>query len=114
MKTLCIVTLGLVSLIACNDSDRSKTVNAAERKPYPADTAQTDADVTLTLKIRKVLEDDSSLSIDARNAKVAAKNGAVTLTGSVNDMAEKNAVESDVMKVAGVKSVDNKLSVKNP
>ena len=43
---------------------------------------------------------------------IASKNGAVTLTGSVNEEFHKNLAKETVENLPGVKSVDNKLKVK--
>lgn len=109
MRLLPIAAFGLVAVLACND----KYSSAAEKSPPPSP-AQNEGDATLIMKIRKTLQDDSALSIDAKNAKVAAHNGAVTLRGTVRDVEEKSAIEARILTLPGVVSVDNQLGTKNP
>jgi hyperosmotically inducible periplasmic protein len=53
-------------------------------------------------------------TIDAGDISVRAKNGAVTLSGSVSDAAQIGKVEEIARGVPGVISVTNKLTVKKP
>ncbi|CAD6523487.1 hypothetical protein LMG28727_01886 [Paraburkholderia kirstenboschensis] len=52
--------------------------------------------------------------IDAGNISVIAKDGAVTLNGTVTDAAQISAVADIAKSVSGVASVTNKLVVKKP
>ncbi len=52
--------------------------------------------------------------IDTNAVSVTVKDGKVTLEGSVPDADQKNYVEEVVMKIEGVKGVDNRLTVKKP
>jgi osmotically-inducible protein OsmY len=52
--------------------------------------------------------------IDAGNISVIAKDGAVTLNGTVTDAAQIDAVADIAKSVSGVASVTNKLVVKKP
>ena len=48
------------------------------------------------------------------NIKVQSKDGAVTLTGTVADSHHKALAQETVASLTGVKSVDNKLTIKGP
>lgn len=51
-------------------------------------------------------------SVDAAQIGVVVKNAVVTLTGSVNTYAEKNAAENAAKRVLGVKAIVDELSVR--
>jgi|LakMenE01Jun11ns_1017448.scaffolds.fasta_scaffold9892875_4 osmotically-inducible protein OsmY len=66
-------------------------------------------DVAAQIKMR--LQNDPSLSADARNIQVTFDEGTAILKGTVNNDAEKKRIENIVQQVDGVKSVTNKLDV---
>jgi len=70
------------------------------------------SDLETTRQIRKVIVDDDSLSTDAHNVKIITVDGKVTLKGPVRTAAEKAAVFSKAVEIAGAKSVINQISVK--
>ena len=53
-------------------------------------------------------------SVDAAHIGVAAKDGVVTLSGSVSSYAEKWAAENAAKRVYGVRAVANEIQVKLP
>lgn len=53
-------------------------------------------------------------SVDSREIGVAVKDGAVTLTGTVDSFSEKLQAERDAERVHGVRAVANELEVKLP
>lgn len=67
----------------------------------------------MTNKIRNKLQNDSSLSADAKNIQITFDEGTAILKGSVNSDAEKTRIQSIVQQVDGVKGVTNKLNVTN-
>ncbi len=69
-------------------------------------------DENLSMRILKSLKQDSDMASRALNLKVTSKNGAVVLSGVVNDAAERELVKRKVSAVDGVKSVENKIRVK--
>jgi len=68
-------------------------------------------DRELTSQIRSALVDNNQLSSAAKNVKVIANNGKVTLRGPVNSPQEKQSVEAIAEKFAGKEKVTNQLEV---
>lgn len=71
------------------------------------------SDRDIMSKIRKSVMADNSLSTSAHNVKIIARNGKVTLKGSVASDDEKQTIESKASEVVGDGMVVNKLTVKN-
>ena len=69
------------------------------------------SDVEIARQIRKNLVQNSTLSTAAKNIKVIAVEGNVSLKGSVNTQLEKNEIERIAKSVTGVNTVTNELSV---
>ena len=69
-------------------------------------------DATLTTNVKAKLTADTTVPASAIN--VSAKDGAVTLTGTVNTDAEKTKAETVAKGVEGVKTVTNSLTVRPP
>lgn len=88
-----------------NKRDRSDAKTAFDQ---PNDKA----DIKVAAAVRKAIVGDDSLSTSARNIKLIAAKGVVTLRGPVKSTDEKATVESLARKVDGVKSVDNQLDIK--
>jgi len=63
-------------------------------------------------KIRRSIVDDKSLSQYAKNVKVIAQKGKVTLRGPVRSQEEKDAIESKAAAVAGKENVVSELTIK--
>lgn len=78
-----------------------------------ADQQQTDrADRDLTEQIRRAIVTDKSLSTDAHNVKVIARNGQITLKGPVRSESERRTVEAKAVEVAGQDRVINELVIR--
>lgn len=71
-------------------------------------------DTEITAAIERFIDDDPSMSADARNCTIGTANGVVTLRGMANSQAEKDAIDRIARSVPGVVRVDNKLEVKTP
>ena len=69
------------------------------------------SDVEITRRIRKSIMQDKTLSVDAHNVKVIARDGAVTLKGPVHSEAEKSNIEAKAVAVAGQGKVNNEIRV---
>lgn len=88
-----------------NVRDRDSTTKT------PLDQSETEADRTITQKIRQAIMSDSNLSTNAKNVKIITINGVVTLRGPVANSQEKDAIAQKVKGVQGIVKVDNQLEV---
>lgn len=79
----------------------------------PGNQSETEADRTLTQKIRQALLSDSALSQNAKNIKIITINGVVTLRGPVSQPNEREIILNKVNSIHGVLRVDNQLEVTN-
>lgn len=82
-----------------------------ESSRTPGDQSNDKSDLAITQAIRKAVVADKALSTNAHNVKIITANGVVTLRGPVNSAEEKETIAAKAKKVAGVKSVDNKLEI---
>jgi len=90
-----------------NKQDRDSNQPTADQQKNNA------SDLDLTKNIRRSIMEDKSLSTDAHNVKVISQNGIVTLKGPVNSEAEKSAIVSKAVSVAGgADKVVDQMSVK--
>jgi osmotically-inducible protein OsmY len=116
LSFLCISALALPGLAqekptaaddtALNQRDRSgETETSGDQSNDPED-------VKLTAAIRRAVVGDKSLSMTAKNVKIIAAEGMVTLRGPVNTAEEKAAVAKLAQSAAGNAKIDNQLEVK--
>ena len=77
----------------------------------PGDQSESEADRTLTQKVRQTVVADESLSTTAHNIKIISVNGIVTLRGPVNSAQEKANIEAKAQQIAGATKVDNQLEI---
>jgi hyperosmotically inducible periplasmic protein len=116
--SLAVVTLSLgpaYSAKAQQPSPDNTKVNKRDQQPSQktADQQKNNAsDLETTRQIRKVITADDSLSTDAHNVKIITIDGKVTLKGPVRTPAEKAAVFSKAVEIAGAKNVTNQISIK--
>lgn len=114
MSTL---TLGINAHAATPNPNADNTAvnerDTSSRALTPLDQSNTQADTDIVAKIRSQLTDDKSLSVNAQNLKVIVRSGVVTLRGPVANVAEKKRVETIVAGVAGVRSTQSEIDVKN-
>ena len=90
-----------------NQRDRNRSEPTADnQKENPADRQ-------LVQQIRRAIVKDKSLSTDARNIKVIAQNGMVTLKGPVDSENEKQTVEAKAAQVAGADKVSSEIQVRS-
>jgi osmotically-inducible protein OsmY len=91
-----------------NVRDRNAAALTADQQ------SNSNADIELTRKIRRRLENDPSLSVIAHNVKIISADGNVTLRGPVNTEREKASIGSKAQEVAGAEhKIDNQLEVRN-
>jgi osmotically-inducible protein OsmY len=114
------IVLGAASWGAQNSDSGTKPDNTKVNK-QDRDTNQPTADqqknngsdLDLTKNIRRSIMEDKSLSTDAHNVKVISQDGTVTLKGPVKSEAEKSAIVSKAVSIAGsADKVVDQMSVK--
>jgi hyperosmotically inducible periplasmic protein len=89
-----------------NSSEQNKKTDTAEKQSNSKD------DLALTQKIRQAVMKDGSLSMNAKNAKIIAQDGKITLKGPVDSQHEKDTIAAKAGEIAGKDKVDNQLEVK--
>ena len=89
-----------------NSSEQNKSTDTAEKQSNSKD------DLALTQKIRQAVIKDGSLSMNAKNVKIIAQGGKITLKGPVDNQQEKEVIGSKAGEIAGKDNVDNQLEVK--
>ena len=77
----------------------------------PGDQGGSEADRTVTQRVRQGVVASDGLSINGKNVKIITQNGVVTLRGPVKTVKEKADIAAIAKAVDGVKSVDNQLEV---
>ena len=100
---------------ATPDADNTRMNKADQKNTQPTAQNQSNekADRELAAAVRKAIVRDKSLSTNAHNVKVVAKDGTVTLRGPVRSDDEKTKVSQLTRQVEGVSNVDDQLLVKN-
>ena len=100
---------------ATPDADNTRMNKADQKNTQPTAQNQSNekADRELAAAVRKAIVRDKSLSTNAHNVKVVAKDGTVTLRGPVRSDDEKSKVSQLTRQVEGVSNVDDQLLVKN-
>lgn len=126
MKKIAILTsIALIGLLGCSKADKTaqtsssktttteKTTQAPSTPGTPAagPSAMNETDRALAQRVEDSLRQNSSLASAAQNVQVQAKNGEVTLSGSVNNEQEKANIAATAQKVAGVSKVNNQIEV---
>src|ERR1700761_6615108 len=89
-----------------NSSEQNKNIDTAEKQSNSKD------DLALTQKIRQAVMKDASLSMNAKNVKIIAQDGKITLKGPVDSQQEKDTIGTQAGGIAGKDKVDNQLEVK--
>ena len=89
-----------------NSSEKNKDIDTAEKQSNGND------DLALTQKIRQSVMKDGSMSMNAKNVKIIAQDGKITLKGPVDSQQEKVTIAAKAGEIAGKDKVDNQLEVK--
>ena len=97
-------TLGLGAAGCGQRTDQASTQTGTQ-----AGATQEVSDSAITSGVQAQLARDSNLA--ASDITVTTENGTVTLTGTVSDTAARSAAESATRSYAGVRNVNNRLSV---
>lgn len=83
-----------------------------EANPTADDQPQSKVEIDTAAKIRRSVVDDKSLSTNAHNVKIIAKDGEVTLRGPVDNEQEKETIVAKAKEIAGDEHVVDELEVK--
>jgi len=100
------------STTAAADNTKNNARDRSGQTVTPTDQPENAADRDLAKAVRQSLTKDDSLSTNAKNIKVIAQNGRVTLRGVVDNSDERDSVAAKVKAIAGVAGCDNQLEVK--
>lgn len=125
MKKIFLMTLLCLTVLGCDQQsnpnippdrqDYDNTgINTRDRdlsRKTPLDQSESEADRTITQRIRQSIMSDDALSTNAKNIKIITVRGIVTLRGPVASSQEKDAIERKVKDVQGIIRVDNQLEV---
>jgi len=111
-KAVFLAGIVLISTLGC-DNNRTTTVSPTTSSPSATANlpAMTDTDRVLAQKVQDTLRQDSAGASAAQHVQVHAKNGEITLSGSVSTQEEKASLENKAKQVSGVSSVNNQLTV---
>ena len=77
--------------------------------PTPLDQGNNATDQAITQGIRKLVTDQSTLSVNAKNVKIISQDGVVTLRGPVADAQEREVIYAIALAQPSVKLVNNLL-----
>jgi hyperosmotically inducible periplasmic protein len=80
----------------------------------PVDQSENEHDIKITASIRQAVVKDATLSVNAQNAKIISRHGAVTLRGPVETELESLTLHKIATQTPGVVRVDNQLEIKAP
>ena len=113
----CLSALSLAAFGADNEKAKpdNTTTNERDRSgeaKTSGDESNSSADLKITQAIRQALMRDRGLSMTAKNIKVIAANGHVTLRGPVKTAQEKAKIDQLARSAAGGAQIDDQLDVK--
>ncbi|MGE0824603.1 MAG: BON domain-containing protein [Candidatus Binatia bacterium] len=115
LVTASILTLLPAGLLWAGATDADNTAKNVrdqdERTLTPMDQSESEADRTLTQRIRQAVVEDENLSTNGKNIKIITINGTVTLRGPVDSANERKRVVAIAEQIAGAKKVDNQLEI---
>ena len=114
MKSIILTMLSSAAIAGSGwseEADADNTKRNTEQSPAATDQSNDPADIKMTAAIRKMVVNDDSLSMTAKNVKIITIEGAVTLRGPVETPGEKSAIESHA-KHSGAKQITNELEIK--
>ena len=76
-----------------------------------ADGTETDADHNVLARIQQSFRENAELSDALEHIRISVANGAVVLRGEVKNAEDKEAIERQVRRIAGVQGITNHLQV---
>ncbi|HLI80184.1 MAG TPA: BON domain-containing protein [Candidatus Binataceae bacterium] len=99
-------------------TDKSAADNSAQNardrdsaSMTPMDQSNKPEDIDLTRRVRKAVESDNNLSMDAKNVKIITVDGVVWLRGPVKSAQEKAEIARAAHEVAGPGKVHDEIQV---
>jgi osmotically-inducible protein OsmY len=104
-----VLVFATTSVVALVVSPVRGGATEAAQDTTPSTEIRTQRDEDIATAVSHVLADDTR--VQAMNVKVAVEHGVVTLTGSANNAAERQAAEDLSRRVAGVRDVENRLVI---
>jgi len=111
LAALLAAPMGIIAADPNPDNTGSNTRDVTGDSLTPIDQSEKASDVKISADTRKLIMNDSSLSMNAKNCKIiTARGGKVTLRGPVNSKSEKSTI-AKYAKAAGAHSVTNELEV---
>ena len=93
------------------DNTGKNTRDRDDQSQTATDQSNDPADIKMTADVRKMVVNDGSLSMMAKNVKIITVGGVVTLRGPVETGKEKTTIESHA-KHGGAKKITNELEIK--
>jgi osmotically-inducible protein OsmY len=91
------------------DRDPQAVVERGHEDSTALDQGGHAADLAIAGKIKQAVADDDQLSFSARNVKISAEQGEVTLRGYVRSDTEKRVIAAYAQQVVGAGHVHNEL-----
>lgn len=109
------VSLAMLAMAAdpVQPAAKPKATTSA-RKLTATDQSNRATDMKVTQEIRKAAIGDSSLSLNAKNAKIITTESQVVLRGTVESEAERQRLEQYARASAGTRTLINDLAVRTP
>lgn len=95
------------------DNSGKNQRDASAQTLTPEDQKGNSVDLDIVQKIRQAIVADNSFSMNAKNIKIVAVNGMVTLRGPVDNIQEKQNIESKAGHIVGMTKIDNQLEAKS-
>jgi hyperosmotically inducible protein len=116
LTVLILLSTAAITGIACSqdtnaDNTGKNTRDRDDQSQTATDQSNDPVDIKITADIRKMVVNDGSLSMMAKNVKIITIDGVVILRGPVETQKEKATIESHA-KHAGAKTITNELEIK--
>ena len=96
--------------VAADNTDKNERDRNASALT-PGDQGESEADRTITQRVRQGIVGHDGLSMTAENVKIITVDGVVTLRGPVKSPQERSTIASIAQGVEGVQRVDNHLEI---
>nr|WP_166154701.1 BON domain-containing protein [Neochlamydia sp. AcF84]NGY94496.1 hypothetical protein [Neochlamydia sp. AcF84] len=125
MKKIFLMMLLSLAFISCGGKDKSvPSSSKGEQSDYlrdkadrhavektPLDQSESEADRTITQKIRQAIVKDDSLSMNAKNIRIITIDGVVTLRGPIATLEEREIIIGKTKEIPGIKKIENQLEI---